>query len=143
MPSRTRHRDDATFDLTPMIDVVLLLIIFFMMTTQFARSQHTDMNLPEESGESTPEDAARTIFLDLGKDGSISLLGRQVAMSDAAEAVRAASVIGPGGASIRVVVRADRDCPAAAFSALCASLSKSGINSVSLGTAAPAEGGAR
>ncbi|NBX32603.1 MAG: hypothetical protein EBR07_07690, partial [Planctomycetes bacterium] len=29
---------DASFDLTPMIDVILLLIIFFMLSSQFATS---------------------------------------------------------------------------------------------------------
>ena len=42
----------AAFDLTPMIDVVLqLIIIFFMYTTQFAQVMRSELDLPQETGE--------------------------------------------------------------------------------------------
>lgn len=139
MKSVARHRDDATFDLTAMIDVVLLLIIFFMMTTQFARSEHAAMNLPGEKGEEGAPETGRTVFIDLAVDGALSMMHRPVTLEEAADAVRAAAGNGTS-AEVRVVVRADRDAPASAFSAVCAALSRAGIRSVSLGTSA--EGGA-
>lgn len=131
MESMSRDRDDATFDLTPMIDVVLLLIIFFMMTTQFARSEHAAVNLPIEKGEEAAAEGDRTIFLDLAPDGSVTLRGSTYTVSDAVSQIRAA--LGDLTDS-RIVIRADRDCPTSRLSILCAALSQAGFRSVSLGT---------
>lgn len=121
--------------------MVLLLIIFFMMTTQFARSEHEAMNLPAERGEEAPPESGRTVFLDLARDGTLTMLNRPVSLEEAGTAVQAAAAVSDDKASpIRVVVRADRDAPAAAFSAVCRVLSQAGIKTVSLGTN-PQDGG--
>jgi biopolymer transport protein ExbD len=38
-------------EMTPMIDIIFLLIIFFMVAAQFAQQARVDMNLPKEIGE--------------------------------------------------------------------------------------------
>jgi biopolymer transport protein ExbD len=43
--------DEASLDLTPLIDVVFLLLIFFMVSTTFIRETQLKINLPEASGE--------------------------------------------------------------------------------------------
>ncbi len=48
--TRPKVTPEATFDLTNMIDVVLLLIIFFMLTAQFAKSNQREMDLPRQAG---------------------------------------------------------------------------------------------
>ena len=53
--TRGRRRVDPTIELTPLIDVVFLLLIFFLITTTFVRSdnQQLPLNLPSASaGES-------------------------------------------------------------------------------------------
>ncbi len=42
---------DVSIDLTPMIDVVFLLLIFFMVSTTFTKESHLEITLPESSGE--------------------------------------------------------------------------------------------
>lgn len=45
--SRKRSRENPTFDLTPLIDVVFLLLIFFMVTTVFKKDESIlELNLP-------------------------------------------------------------------------------------------------
>lgn len=45
--SRKRSRETPTFDLTPLIDVVFLLLIFFMVTTVFKKDESIlELNLP-------------------------------------------------------------------------------------------------
>jgi biopolymer transport protein ExbD len=51
MNFRRRRRDDAGVDLTPLIDVVFLLLIFFMVSTTFIRETQLKIDLPEASGE--------------------------------------------------------------------------------------------
>ena len=46
-----RGRHEATIELTPLIDVVFLLLIFFMVSTTFIRETQLKINLPESSGE--------------------------------------------------------------------------------------------
>ena len=47
MPLRTESLDDAQLNLTPMIDIVFLLIIFFMVGTRFSEiEQQFDVELP-------------------------------------------------------------------------------------------------
>ena len=48
--SRGDHHE-ATVELTPLIDVVFLLLIFFMVSTTFIRETQLKINLPEASGE--------------------------------------------------------------------------------------------
>ena len=42
---------EASVELTPLIDVVFLLLIFFMVSTTFIRETQLKINLPEASGE--------------------------------------------------------------------------------------------
>jgi biopolymer transport protein ExbD len=51
MKFRRGRRDDAGVDLTPLIDVVFLLLIFFMVSTTFIRETQLKIDLPEASGE--------------------------------------------------------------------------------------------
>lgn len=49
---RRRNIDEATFDLTPMIDCVFQLLIFFIVCTQFAQPERFfDTNLPTDEGQ--------------------------------------------------------------------------------------------
>ena len=51
MKFRRRRHEEAGVDLTPLIDVVFLLLIFFMVSTTFIRETQLKIDLPEASGE--------------------------------------------------------------------------------------------
>ena len=51
MAKRRRGLHEANVELTPLIDVVFLLLIFFMVSTTFIRETQLKINLPESSGE--------------------------------------------------------------------------------------------
>lgn len=102
--ARANRPKEASFDLTPMIDVVLLLIIFFMLTSQFAQSHMRPMDLPREGGQGQPDWSPASVVLDMDRAGTITVLGR--AVGD--EELRA-MVTAPGTS---VVVRADQAGPA-------------------------------
>jgi len=46
-PSKRRIHPPAAFNMTPMIDVVFLLIVFFMLVSTFASAEHVPMDLPQ------------------------------------------------------------------------------------------------
>ena len=55
MNIRPRRRRSTTVDITPLIDVVFLLLIFFMVSTTFERETEISIDLPEASGEKSEE----------------------------------------------------------------------------------------
>jgi len=48
---RRQHRDELAINLTPLIDVVFLLLIFFMVSTSFTRETQLAIDLPEAQGQ--------------------------------------------------------------------------------------------
>ena len=47
-------RREATVELTPLIDVVFLLLIFFMVSTSFVQNQALNVDLPQANGDAQP-----------------------------------------------------------------------------------------
>jgi biopolymer transport protein ExbD len=71
-----REEDSFTFDMTPMIDVVFLLIIFFMVSTVFVDfSRKMDINLPT-SKSSAVDESTKTLEVEMSKDKKIFLAGK-------------------------------------------------------------------
>eukprot|EP00913_Durusdinium_trenchii_P006276 g5888.t1 len=85
----TRADDERirAFDLTPMIDVVLQLIIFFMFTSQFGELARTLVDLPREAGQ---EDVAPkpTLAVDLTREGVILLEREAITLDGLAQMAR-------------------------------------------------------
>jgi biopolymer transport protein ExbD len=53
---RRKIRTEDSINITPLIDVVFLLLIFFMVSTTFTKETHLAIDLPEASGQPLPED---------------------------------------------------------------------------------------
>jgi len=53
MDFRPHRRDDVDLDITPLIDVVFLLLIFFMVSTTFEHNSEINITLPSSSKEIT------------------------------------------------------------------------------------------
>ena len=51
MKFRRQRLDDVNINLTPLIDVVFLLLIFFMVSTTFTRETQLSIDLPEAQGQ--------------------------------------------------------------------------------------------
>ena len=64
-----RHKkpDNIHVNLTPLIDTVFLLLIFFMMTTTFNRESQLNIQLPEAKGESLSGQPIRIIINERGE----------------------------------------------------------------------------
>lgn len=53
-----QSQDETVIELTPLIDVVFLLLIFFMISTTFTKETRIKINLPEATGETLTEQPA-------------------------------------------------------------------------------------
>ncbi len=129
---RPRLATEATFDLTPMIDVVLLLIIFFTLTSQFAKTQLEALDLPKEKGVKVEGTQQSTIFIDMKADGRISVLGMPTDVSAVAKMVEGEAR--RLGDSLDLVVRAERACPSQFLNKLATALAGAGVRNWKLAT---------
>ncbi len=59
---RGRNREEPEINLIPMIDVLLVILIFLMVTTSYAKFSELQINLPQAGGESAAE-AAKPISI--------------------------------------------------------------------------------
>ena len=46
---RSRARDESTIDITPMLDIVFIMLIFFIVTTSFVKETGVEVNRPNAS----------------------------------------------------------------------------------------------
>ena len=66
MMLRHNRRRDPELNITPLIDVVFLLLIFFMVSTTFDKQAELNIELPEASGKVTPSEQFK---IEIGIDG--------------------------------------------------------------------------
>lgn len=77
--ARRKHSnvdEEAQIDMTPMLDIVFIMLIFFIVTTSFVKPSGLDYNKPEAS-QSTKKPSAN-IFIGVSKTGVIMMENRQV-----------------------------------------------------------------
>jgi len=80
MQFRREEEDNFALDMTPMIDVVFLLIIFFMVSTVFVDfTRKMDINLPT-SKSSVLDETTKTLEVEMLKDKKIYLGGKPVTL---------------------------------------------------------------
>lgn len=69
-----RPEEDAEINLTPMLDIVFIMLIFFIVTSSFVRPTSIEVNAPSAH---TAESVSNTaILLSLAADGSVVLNGQ-------------------------------------------------------------------
>jgi biopolymer transport protein ExbD len=124
-------------DMTPMIDIVFQLLIFFLTTTQLARTVQEILRLPGESGSPEARVGSGAVTVNLLENGVILLGDVELSAGSAAARLRAAAA-GAGGEP--ALVRADRDAPAATLNLVVRSLREGGASRIRLAVD-PARGG--
>jgi biopolymer transport protein ExbD len=83
MPLKTHHDDVPTLNLTSMIDVVFLLIIFFMVGTQFAQIERQyDIDLPTVSAAQPLTSLPDEIVINVRRNGDIVIKTQTVSLQE-------------------------------------------------------------
>jgi len=112
LPRAVSGRSAFRFNITPMIDVVFLLIIFFLVASYFLRSERSrTVQLPTAvGGQEDPGGALAHLTITVESDGSWSVAGqRQTAAQVEARIADLASGVEVGGRAGQVRIRADRN----------------------------------
>ena len=97
----------SNLSLTPLIDIVFLLLIFFLVASRFAEEERElDVLLPDASEAQPLISKPRELFINIDQQGHYFVTGKQLDLEGLQRTLRATSVNNPGRAS--VVIRADR-----------------------------------
>jgi biopolymer transport protein ExbD len=108
MKFQRNTRNEVGIDLTSLIDVVFILLLFFMLATTFSRNNSLIINLPEANGEAVTEAPIR-IDIVIDKAGLYAVNGAQLSSSDAANLRQAITDVSGGDTSLGVTITADAD----------------------------------
>lgn len=105
-----RARSDVEVNLTPLIDVVFLLLIFFMVSTTFTKETHLTIDLPKADGKPAPTQK-RQVEITITRNGEFAI--NQVALvNKKTETVKAAlERTSKGDHSLPLVITADAATP--------------------------------
>jgi biopolymer transport protein ExbD len=121
-------------DLTPMIDVVFQLIIFFMFTSQFGELRRTEIDLPREQGEEEPVPQQPAMIIDLTGEGDYLFESKPTSLLEI-ERIAASGVSSESDSNpFDVLVRPDRNAPAVHLDRLLLRLSNVGVKRWKLAT---------
>ena len=80
MFSDDQSRRRVSLDISPLLDVVFLLLIFFLVTTTFMPDASMDLELPESTTATQSEIAATVVTV--GEDGGVQIDGDSVSMQE-------------------------------------------------------------
>jgi biopolymer transport protein ExbD len=140
----TRANSKRVFmDMTPMIDVTLQLIIFFMFTSQFVEGSRTPLDLPKQLGSQLQEGQTPALVVDVLADGSLIVDGTKLAPTGLGQQVQQAIVRAGGQADrVRVLVRADKLARSNDINVVARTLAAFGVRGWQLGTAGEVSGAA-
>ncbi len=107
MPIKINQDEKPAMNLTPMIDIVFLLVIFFMVGTKFTEvEQQLELTVPEVSGEAAATPMVQRHVVAVFKDGTVSLDGEQMELAQLESRLTAEQ---QRGDHINVVIRGDAE----------------------------------
>ena len=111
MQLRASSTEDPEISLTSLIDVVFLLLIFFMVSTTFEQQAVLKVDLPEAKNVSAPEDQPISFELVIDPNGQSYLNDRQLVDGKRATIEAALIEAADDNRSIPVILRADAETP--------------------------------
>lgn len=106
MKFRRQKRLDRGINLTPLIDVVFLLLIFFMVTTTFTKQSKLIIKLPEASGE-VAQNSPQLLDLAVSAEGSYSLNGKNLINREISTIMAALKQASEGDINVPIRITAD------------------------------------
>ena len=137
MKFRQIRRELPALNLTPLIDIVFLLLIFFMVTTSFSRETRLLVSLPEASG--SAENAAETIEVLVDREGGYAINGRRLVNAEVGSLVRGLELESGGDVSLLVVLVADAEVQHQSVVSAMEAIGRAGFTSLSIATREPIE----
>ena len=96
--------EQAEIDMTPMLDVTFIMLIFFIVTTSFAKELGIDVNRPTANNQQTVK-SSQVIGIELGENGEIVMENRIIDVAAVRANVERARAAKPDAAVIIATAR--------------------------------------
>ena len=110
MNFKRQNKEELSLNLTPLIDIVFLLLIFFMVSTTFTKENHLAVNLPEADGE-VAEAPAKMVEVVIDKHGTYSINGQALISQKLVTLKQAIEKVSAGDKSLPFIITADASTP--------------------------------
>ena len=104
MKVKLPNKGDVTIDMAPMIDMVFLLLIFFMVASVVTELDKVEVNIPEAEYAKVPEDTKGRMMLSVDANNKVYAGTMPVTMEELKELVSAELDLNP---EVRILIRAD------------------------------------
>jgi biopolymer transport protein ExbD len=126
-------------EITPMIDVVFLLIIFFMTAARFAQDTRADVELPKERGEQQDASEEAGVIINVLASGEIVVGGETVSLETLEAIVRdeVQRLRGRDAEQLKLMLRADESCDSGRINQIVAMLRRLGVGAARFATEVP------
>jgi biopolymer transport protein ExbD len=108
MKMKPRRSEEPEINVTSLIDVVLLLVVFFMLSSNFTAEGRLQIRLPQASSSPSARNSDEALVVTVSASGSYLVNGREL-VNSSADTLRAAIIkVTAGNAHANAVtVRAD------------------------------------
>ena len=107
MKLNLRAKTDPEVNLTSLIDVVLLLLIFFMVSTSFVKESQISITLPEAESEAVADEVPQQLEIMITEQGTYLVNGREL-VNNRPETIRnALQRVSSGDTSLPLTISAD------------------------------------
>ncbi|HCZ49286.1 ExbD/TolR family protein [Sinimarinibacterium flocculans] len=123
--------DDSSIDLTPMLDVVFIMLIFFIVTASFIKEAGIDVSRPQ--AETAVKQDKANIFIALSPSGEIWIDRKNVPTSQLKATIEKLKAENPQGA---VIIQADRDSKSKQLMQVMDAARDAGITQIAVATEA-------
>ncbi|SFR48392.1 biopolymer transport protein ExbD [Marinobacter daqiaonensis] len=110
MKFKRQRSQEVGVDLTPLIDVVFLLLIFFMVSTTFTRESHLNIQLPEARGEAAETEVSE-IDVVVNADGHYIVNDRSLVNNQRKTLEQAIREASGGETGVPFIITADARTP--------------------------------
>jgi len=138
---RNRQRENVDINLASLIDVVFVLLLFFVVTTTFTRETQLRVELPEAtSAEQPPADQAKLVEVTISADGVYSVNNHLLPKSDLATLSEAIERESGGDNTLPLAISADGKTPHQAVITAMDAAGKLGFSHLRMTTVEAAQG---
>ncbi|MEZ7957237.1 MAG: biopolymer transporter ExbD [Rubritalea sp.] len=124
------NENEASIDMSPLIDVVFILLIFFIVTTVFNNEAGVDVAKPPKMASSKSLDS-NAIIMAVTNNGQVYYAGRNIGINGVAGAVAIAQA---GGDPLPLIIQGDYGAEHGIITKVIGAATEAGVKSVAIST---------
>ena len=119
--------EEATIDMTPMLDVVFIMLIFFIVTTSFVKE--SGIQIKEPTAATAKQKPKANIFIGINEQGEVYMLKRKIDKKDIRTTIEGMLLENPESS---IVIQADMRSESGAMLDVIDEAKKAGVTNISV-----------